>query len=623
MNEQLTERIEEYLQLETNYAIILNGDYGIGKTHYIKNELFPRIKELKVLNSKKDETYIPVLISLFGVNSIDEIQNQIFIELYPILKNRGVKIFTGLGKSIYKFLSGSEFQELLSDTNTSSSDLIDFSKILLCIDDIDRKSPSLDIKEFFGFVNNLVENQNAKILLIANEEELRNESDIDENSYAILREKVIGVSITFKNSVSKIFDEIIKTKYEKNNRNYFDFLCTNKNLIVAQIEKNKDNLRNLLFFLEHFKIIFFKANHLLETDSKYHSLRDQLMVELLKFTLPIAIEYKLGRLNTSNFQQIEEFYNGFSFNLAAFLGKKEESADKTYADIFKETYFKDNEGKKMYFKSVFSYIMGKSSFAIEEFTDDINTIFRFEENTIPDRQKLIRKLDYWHCINLNFSDYKKFTKELIQYIDNGEFELEEYPTLFRYAIRFDNILNLNVVNLVKRFKKGIDSGKARYKYKKYLSFQISLSEDEDFFNEIKEIAEYCSSINEEIQKIEQTDELQLFFNLYKTDFEKFMEIIEIGSEEINFTPFLSRFDFKKFSTHFKHISNKQVIDFGFYIHRKYSHPIYHALNPDKLFLENLNAFISNELSKQTTLKLRKIAYDFMIKKIEEVLPNFE
>ncbi|WP_423912151.1 P-loop NTPase fold protein [Flavobacterium sp.] len=87
------------------------------------------------------------------------------------LKNRGVKIFTGLGKSIYKFLSGSEFQELLSDTNTSSSDLIDFSKILLCIDDIDRKSPTLNSKEFFGFVNNLVENQNAKILLIANEKE--------------------------------------------------------------------------------------------------------------------------------------------------------------------------------------------------------------------------------------------------------------------------------------------------------------------------------------------------------------------------------------------------------------------------------------------------------------------
>ena len=152
-----------------------------------------------------------------------EIQNQIFLELYPILKNKGVKIFTGLGKSVYKFLSGSDFKDLLSDTNTSSSDLIDFSRVLLCIDDIDRKSPSLNINEFFGFVNNLVENQNAKILLVANEEELRNETVIDENTYAVLREKVIGISITFKNNVSQIFDDIIESKYKTTHKIFFEF----------------------------------------------------------------------------------------------------------------------------------------------------------------------------------------------------------------------------------------------------------------------------------------------------------------------------------------------------------------------------------------------------------------
>lgn len=324
MNEQLTQRIQEYLELETNYAIIVNGDYGIGKTHYVKNELFPIIKAQKITDSKKEETFIPILISLFGVNSIEEIQNQIFLELYPILKNKGVKIFTGLGKSVYKILSGSDFKDLISDTNTSSSDLIDFSRILLCIDDIDRKSPSLNIKEFFGFVNNLVENQNAKILLIANEEELKNEPVIDENTYAVLREKVIGISISFKNNVSEIFDKIINSKYETHNREYYDFLSLNKSSIVYQIERNKDNLRNLLFFFEHFKIIFLKAYELLKTDYKYVDIRDNLMVELLKFTLPISIEYKLGRLNLSNFEQIENIYIGFSFNIEEFLGKKEE-----------------------------------------------------------------------------------------------------------------------------------------------------------------------------------------------------------------------------------------------------------------------------------------------------------
>jgi len=38
MNDEITYRIEQYPELDTNYAIIINGDYGIGKTHYIKNQ---------------------------------------------------------------------------------------------------------------------------------------------------------------------------------------------------------------------------------------------------------------------------------------------------------------------------------------------------------------------------------------------------------------------------------------------------------------------------------------------------------------------------------------------------------------------------------------------------------
>lgn len=622
MNEQLTNRIQEYLELETNYAIIVSGDYGIGKTHYIKNELFPVIKAIKITDSQKVETFIPILISLFGVNSIEEIQNQIFLELYPILKNKGVKIFTGLGKSVYKFLSGSDFNDLLSDTNTSSSDLIDFSGVLLCIDDIDRKSPSLNIKEFFGFVNNLVENQNAKILLVANEEELRNEKVIDENAYAVLREKVIGVSITFKNNVSQIFDEIIESKYKTTHKNYFEFLSHHKAFIIQQITRNKDNLRNLLFFFEHFKVIFLKAYDLLKTEQKYIDIRQELMTELLKFTLPIAIEYKLGKLNTSNCEQIENVYNGFSFNLSAFFVDKEKPVEKSYADIFKEIYFEDNQTRKLFFQSIFNYIMGKSSFIIEEFKDDIDSVYRFKENVIPERQKILGKLNYWHCIDLDLMTYKKLTKQLIEYVDKGDFQLEEYPTIFRYAIRFDNVMNFQVDKLIKRFKKGIDFGKKNYKYKRYLSFQISMRGDEEFFNEIKEIAEYCTFLNDEIQKNENKDELETLFNLYKTDFEKFLDDIQDNSQEINFTAFLSRFDFKKFSTHFKKISNKQVIDFAFYIERKYSNHVYEGFLDNKQFLKNLQNFISKELSKNTTPKLTKIAYEVLNKKIEKVLPNF-
>lgn len=622
MNEQLTQRIKEYLELETNYAIIVNGDYGIGKTHYIKNELFPMIKSLKVPRTQKEDTYIPILISLFGVSSIEEIQNQIFIELYPILKNKGVKIFTGLGKSVYKILSGSDFKELLIDTSTSSSDLIDFNKILLCIDDIDRKSPTLDIKEFFGFVNNLVENLNAKILLIANEEELRNEVGIENDTYAVLREKVIGISITFKTKVNNIYDDIIISKYEKVNIDYFEFLKTNKSLIVCLIEKNKNNLRNLLFFLEHFKIIFIKTNEFLKGETKYKDIEEKLIIELLKFTLPISIEYKLGNLNTSNFEQIRDLYNGFSFNLPAFLGEKENIKEKDYSEVFKEIYFEDDITQKLFFNSIFNYVVGESSFQIEDLKNDIDEIYRFEGENIPEKQKIRTKLNYWHCIDLSLTEYKTLTKKILDYVDKGEFLLDDYPSIFRYTTRFDNIINFNLEKLVKRFKKGILIGKESYEYKRHLSFHLNISEKDDFFNEIKEIVDFCIKINESVKKDSQSVRLEAILELLITDFEKFMEKIQDTRTELYFTPFFSNFAFNKFIFCFKKITNSQIIELAYYINNRYSNQIHPELIADKVFLINLKDFIKKECNKSNVTKFRKIAYNFMEEKISDVLINF-
>jgi hypothetical protein len=408
MNEEITDRIEQYLELDTNYAIIINGDYRIGKTHYIKNQLFPKIAKLKTPNSKKGETYIPILISLFGAKSIEDIQNQVFVELYPILKKRGIKIVAGLGNTVLKYF-GSNLKDLLSETGTSSESLTDYSKILICIDDIDRKSTELDLKEVFGFVNNLVENLNAKILLIANEDELRKEINIDDiDHYSLLREKVIGISVSFNTNVSSTFDRIIEAKYKTKNKSYFDFLTEHMKNIVNRISQNKDNLRNLFFFLEHFRIVFNETSNYLSTESKFDTIKKDVLEGILNFTLPISIEYKMGKLNTSNFSEIKEFYQGFSFNLSQLIGNSnKEEAPKTYTELFKEKYSPDDNVQRIYFESIFNYITGETSFKIVQLSDELNLLYKFENNTIPEREKLISKLNYWDCVNLKFFDHYK------------------------------------------------------------------------------------------------------------------------------------------------------------------------------------------------------------------------
>lgn len=623
MNKEITNRIEQYLDLDTNYAIIINGDYGIGKTHYIKNQLFPKIAKLKISHSENEETYIPVLISLFGAKSIEDIQNQIFVELYPILKKRGVKIVAGLGNTVLKYF-GSNLKDLLSETGTSSEILTDYRKILICIDDIDRKSSELDLKEVFGFVNNLVENLNAKILLIANEDELRKEINTDEiDHYSLLREKVIGISINFSTNVSLTFDMIIESKYKTENKSYFDFLSYHKKTIVNRVSQNKDNIRNLLFFLEHFKIVFKETSEFLSSETKFDSIKSEILETILDFTLPISIEYKLGKLNTTNFSDIIEIYQGFSFNLSRFMGESnKEDKPKTYPELFKEKYLPDDNIRRKYFDSIFNYITGKTSFKIKQLSSELNSIYKFEDNIIPEREKLITKLNYWDCVDLKHSEYRSLTSSLLEYVDKGEFSLEQYPTVFHYATRFDNLLNYNIKNLKKRFKKGIQKGKDNYSYVRSIHFRLSVDRASEFYVDLKEIVEYCIETNKGIKENQELKELTDIFSLFSSDFNSFIEKVEEMNNEFMFTPYFISFDFNKTWRIIKKLDNSQIINLAFYFQSRYRINVYEKIYPEKEFLENLNKKVEDLISNKSTNKLKKVTLKFFREKIMESINNF-
>ena len=628
MNEDITERIEQYLYLDTNYAIIINGDYGIGKTHYIKNDLFPKVKELDVPNSEKEEKFLPILISLFGAKSIEEIQNQIFLELYPILKSKGVKIAAGLTNSVLKYL-GNDLKDILSETGASGNNLSDYSRILICIDDIDRKSKELDLKEVFGFVNNLVENFGAKIILIANEDELRKEINIDRDHYSLLREKVIGISVSFSANVSKIYDEIIQSKYQEKNEPYYNFLDSEKKNIISRILQNNSNLRNLLFFLEHFKIIFNGINTFFEKDEILKDFHSEILTQILDFTLPIAIEYKSGVLKPELFDDIQNLYKGGLFDISAFLSdgnklqvKSEEEKVKTYSEIYEEKYLdKSSQKRTLYFDSIFNYITGITSFSIDDLILEVNNKYQVEDSKIPEREKIMQKLSYWQCIDLPLKEYRKLTSQLLTFVDKGEYKLDQYPSIFHLATRFDNILNFNLVNLKKRFKRGISKGEFEYKHN--LSFYFSISSDSEFYEDLKEIGEYCNETNKQIKVNSEKEEIKSLFELFKSDFKAFLEKVNEPNTQLRYSPIFSEFNFNKFWAAFKKSKNTELIEFGFDLKSRYTKYVYPDLNPEKEFLKNLKAKLEIEIAKSKTRKLDKITFEFLVKKINESIENFE
>lgn len=632
MKEEITKRLIEYLYLETNYAIIINGNYGIGKTHYLKNELFPQVRKLKVPKSEKDEYFTPILVSLFGVKSIEDIQSQIFVELFPILKKKGIKIAAGLGNGILKYFNN-DLKQLISDTGATGS-FTDYRKVLICIDDIDRKGKELDIQEVFGFVNNLVENFGAKIVLIANEDELRNSSKPTkgspqiktQDSYSLLREKVIGVSVNFKTNLNSTFDEIIKSKYKKDFPGYLKFLQKNKKPIVKTIELNKDNLRSLLFFLEHFKIIFSGLQGYFDKDKSLENYKEEIFEKIISFSLPIAFEYKSGDLKPENFEEIRQLYINGYFDLSSFLNdgpqvqfQENQEKNKTYKEKFRDRYLEQKD-QNILFDSIFNYIVGESAFNIDSLKGEINSAYKIEDEKIPRREIILRKLSYWDCVNLPYKEYRNLTKEMLVFTDNSAYGLEQYPTIFHFATRFENMLDYNLENLVKRLKKSIDQG--NFQFQDSLHFHFSISTNSEYYEKLKEIGDYCLKRNKEIEAENEAKEISVLFDLMRTNFNEFLEALIDQNRKYRFSPVFLKLNFKAFWKEFKKLSNTDLVEFAFTIQRRYTRHIYPELLPEKEFLEKLDKKIDIKTDNPNTKKLDRISFEFVQNKIKESLQNF-
>ena len=88
--QKIIDIVKDYLIKESNNALLITGEWGVGKTYFFNNILS---KEIEKVSTKENESvkYKPIRISLSGVTSIDDIERRIVAELYPSL-NKGTKI---------------------------------------------------------------------------------------------------------------------------------------------------------------------------------------------------------------------------------------------------------------------------------------------------------------------------------------------------------------------------------------------------------------------------------------------------------------------------------------------------------------------------------------------------
>lgn len=185
-NEQICKYVKHYIEKDkTKSAIMLTAPWGKGKSYFIQNELIPYLEQ--------NGNYQSVVVSLYGVGSLAEISKSIYFEvkgfgirqklkpalakieektndnmkkvipeLMPAAKVAAGTVIKGITSFVGVDLSLGNLQELYNS--------IDLSGKLLVFEDIERSQ--IDIIEFLGYVNSLVEQDGVKILLISNEDEL-------------------------------------------------------------------------------------------------------------------------------------------------------------------------------------------------------------------------------------------------------------------------------------------------------------------------------------------------------------------------------------------------------------------------------------------------------------------
>jgi len=578
MNTENIEKIfTDYLATEkTQYAILLNGSWGSGKTYFWKYNLD------RIAVQKEFKT---IYISLNGISKIDILDHQLFIKLLPVISNQEnaiTKNITAFFGNVLNKLSNHYLKTSLSDIFKGVSvDTFNFSKYVICFDDLERCQ--IPIKEVLGFINNFVEHKSLKTLILADETNI----DTTQKGYDNIKEKVIGRVLNFELNIAATLPQLFK-KYETSNIDFYNFLVSKKqSLIDILVEYKQDNLRIIGFYLDVLEKMFptFK-----DVEAKY-------IDELILFSALITIEFKKGKLTSADYKDpkgidvIDEHY--YSLNIARTMRQSEKEAteiEKSYAEIFYEKYLDKQIKNYFFYPSVYSYIL--SGYLNQ--TDLVNEIKNRYPEVISQEVKDFRDLLDYKFRQLPDEDFKRLTVSVLKYAKEGKYWLYDYVQIANFFYFFIN--NKLVQETKKDIDKIIQEGLDIVKTKKQINDRVlenllHFGDDNPDVTKIKQLVkeihseikkeEYVAESNELIDCLANKDEFALATIFEKHKFSK--ELFQYVDDNLLFDTILKS-------------SNKQLFNFTELLGHRYNiSNIGEFLFEDTNCLKNLMNNLANYL----------------------------
>ena len=298
--EELIESILDYVRADyTDYAIMINGEWGSGKTHFWNNKVRNKIESLQ-LNGRK---YSTIYMSLYGISNLEDISKKIFIETTQLMDKNLKKYMDSHGQTTIPEYAKTGLDMANFFGVTKNGEKIDYGEFfatnnkILCFDDLERAN--VDVIDILGYINNFVEHDHIKTIIICNEKELSTKlksSNLEmktfiatylldkegnllqtdkpmvekiadkieyvfdkANDYERIKEKLIGETFEYAPKFNYIINGLLM-RFE-NDKDLITFLRQHTNLITNTFMKSGTrNLRILKHALNDFKKVFENVN---------------------------------------------------------------------------------------------------------------------------------------------------------------------------------------------------------------------------------------------------------------------------------------------------------------------------------------------------------------------------
>ena len=527
--EDLVESILDYIRADyTDYAIMINGEWGSGKTYFWNNKIRNKIESMQ-LNGKRYKT---IYMSLYGISNLEEISKKIFIETTQLMDKNLKRYMNSNGEiTIPEYAkTGLDMANLFGVTqNGDKIDYADFFATddkVLCFDDLERAN--VDVIDILGYINNFVEHDHIKTIIICNEKELstklkssnlemktfiatylldkegslvkktdkpmveRIQDTIEyvfdkANDYERIKEKLIGETFEYAPEFNYIINGILM-RYEK----YPDlirFLRENTNLIIATFNKSGTrNLRILKHALNDFKKIFDMVN------KAYPNTNNRVMQTMLIFTIAISFEIKAGKVTKDKFININsnEEYKAILVSSRVFMDNRQ-----FYIKEFDNNYYYNFKAEYRFFKFIEMYVRTRI-FDMKVFKDNMEVIINtVDTDKLPAYKRLLTE-EYWKITDDQFDGV---IESIISDVKEGKIKPIEIVKLFAYFSYFikKNLISYDMKTIKSVFTNGMNMAALNAEYCDNVEEELDTISVNEVGPDMDEIIKYFNETNEKLK----------------------------------------------------------------------------------------------------------------------------